>query len=144
LENVYFNWTTGDTSDPGSTIVLAYNTIHPTGSEIDCTPNSGSAHRTRRIENNIIFGETAASAVYGSDCLLAHNVIFPYTDPPGTNIVADPQFVDRANRDYHLISTSPAVDAAVPTNFSIATPDFDGVTRPQGSAPEIGAFEFTP
>ncbi len=144
LENVFFSWTTSDTTEPGTSVVLAYNTIHPAGSAIDCTPNSGSAHRKRRVENNIIFGETVASAVYGSDCLLAHNVIFPYTDAPGTNVVADPQFVNRASGDYHLMSSSPAIDAAVPSDFSVATPDFEGITRPQGAAPDIGALEFRP
>lgn len=144
LENVSFNWTTSDTSAPGSSITLAYNTIHPAGSDVDCTANSGSAYRVRRVENSIIFTESSVTAVRGSDCLLAHNIIFPYTDSPGTNIVADPQFVDQAGRDYHLKGSSPAVNAAVSSNFSVAKPDFDGVTRPQGSAPDIGAFEFKP
>lgn len=144
LENVFLSWTTSDTAAPGSSITFAYNTIHPSGTDLDCTANSGSAYRVRHFENNIIFTESSSSALRGSDCVLAHNIIFPYTDAPGTNIVADPQFVDQMNRDYHLRSTSPAVDAAVASNFSVAKPDFDAVARPQGAAPDIGAFEYKP
>jgi hypothetical protein len=144
LENVFFSWNTSDTSAPGSSITLAYNTIHPSSGAVDCTPNSGSAHRAWRVENNIIFGESSSSALRGSDCMVSHNIIFPYTDAPGTNIVADPQFVDQVNHNYHLKNTSPAVDSAVSSNFSIAKPDFDGVARPQGRAPDIGAYEYKP
>lgn len=50
-------------------------------------------------------------------------------------------FVDEAAGDYHLAPASPAIDAGDATN-SIAW-DADGVERPQGSAPDPGAFEFT-
>lgn len=43
---------------------------------------------------------------------------------------------------HALLSGSPAIDAADPANF----PSFDqrGVTRPQGAAPDIGAYEVDP
>lgn len=51
----------------------------------------------------------------------------------------DPQFVNPAIGDFHLHPTSPAIDAADPT-ATLAT-DFDGVSRPQGPARDLGAFE---
>jgi hypothetical protein len=56
------------------------------------------------------------------------------------SVFADPHFV-AAGADFHLAPGSPAVDAgsAVPGQFAPA--DFDGTPRPQGAAPDIGAFE---
>lgn len=47
---------------------------------------------------------------------------------------------DDGTGDFNLIVTSPAKDAASAT-YAPAT-DYDGVTRPQGAADDIGAFEY--
>jgi hypothetical protein len=54
----------------------------------------------------------------------------------------DPLFVDPLNEDLHLQDGSPAID----NGANLGTPyhiDYDGVTRPQGSDWDIGAFEFS-
>jgi len=48
-------------------------------------------------------------------------------------------FVDPANNNYHLKSGSPAANAG--TTLSEVTTDLLGVTRPQGSAYDIGCYE---
>ncbi len=53
----------------------------------------------------------------------------------------NPQFVDPASENYHLLSPSPAIDAGYDLG-SVVPDDFDGVSRPQGVAYEIGAYEF--
>jgi hypothetical protein len=144
FENVDMGWrNTYDASSPGSVIMLAFNTIVLEARALSCEANSGSAYRKTYVENNIIVAPNALSAITGTDCLLAHNVITPFSGAPGSNIVADPQFVDAASWNYHLLPTSPAIDAAVPSG-SPPTPDYDGVARPQGPQPDIGAFERTP
>ena len=58
-------------------------------------------------------------------------------------VTADPQFVNyQANGtgDYHLKSTSPAVNAG--TSTSAPVQDFSGGTRPVGGAWDIGAYEY--
>jgi len=55
------------------------------------------------------------------------------------NTVADPSFLDTGAHDFHLRSESPAVDRAL-SPFS-PDRDFDGVVRPSGPMPDIGAFE---
>ena len=55
-------------------------------------------------------------------------------------IVADPAFADAAGNDFQLASGSPAVDAGTALSPPIAR-DLLGVPRPQGSAPDLGAYE---
>lgn len=56
------------------------------------------------------------------------------------NIDADPAFAAPSTWNYHLTSESPAIDAGVDAGV---TADFDGDNRPQGTAPDIGADEYT-
>jgi len=56
----------------------------------------------------------------------------------------DPQFVTytgaHGENDYHLKGSSPAVNVGI--TIEAVPLDYDGTTRPQGSAYDIGAFEF--
>jgi hypothetical protein len=54
---------------------------------------------------------------------------------------ADPLFVDTINDNYSLLKNSPAIDAGLDLSapFNI---DLDGITRPQGAAFDIGAYEI--
>lgn len=56
-------------------------------------------------------------------------------------ITANPLMVDPTNpaRNFHLTSGSPAINAGV---SAFVAWDFDEVLRPQGPAPDIGAFEY--
>ena len=58
-----------------------------------------------------------------------------------SNLTLNPLFVDRANRDYHLQASSPAIGYS-DTAYSPAT-DLDGNPRPPG-AEDAGAYEFGP
>jgi hypothetical protein len=55
----------------------------------------------------------------------------------GVNRTADPRF---AGATYHLSAGSPAVDAA--DAAAAVSPDRDGVVRPEGKRPDIGAYEL--
>jgi hypothetical protein len=57
---------------------------------------------------------------------------------PGTeNLAADPSF--RAVDDYHLSSDSPVIDAGHDGTVAV---DLDGLPRPVGGAPDMGAYEL--
>jgi hypothetical protein len=60
---------------------------------------------------------------------------------PGERVMDAPEtiFVDYANRDYRLRPGSPAIDAGLPAGVE---QDIDGTPRPQGRAPDLGAFAF--
>ncbi len=49
----------------------------------------------------------------------------------------DPQFVDMLNGDYHLLASSPVIDAGTPAG----SPPFDLDGVPRDVAPDMGAFE---
>ena len=51
-------------------------------------------------------------------------------------------FVNAAGLDYHLTAASSAVNAGTSVASYGVTTDADGVSRPQGSAYDIGAFEY--
>ena len=55
------------------------------------------------------------------------------------SILVDPLFVDRSSGDFHLATGSAAIDGANVT-YSDARA-IDGVPRPQGAGPDLGAFE---
>jgi len=59
------------------------------------------------------------------------NVQFQYT--------GDAASVDEDGGDYHLTATSAAIDRGVATDV---TTDLDGEPRPQGLAPDLGAYEY--
>ena len=67
----------------------------------------------------------------------------PITCGPGMIYNLDPKFVDPDNGDFHLLPTSPAINAgdnAIVNSLGILT-DFDGNPRIQGGTVDMGAYE---
>lgn len=56
------------------------------------------------------------------------------------NTISSASFADAASNDYHLSSGSAARDAG--TTVTACNPDLEGMTRPQGSAYDMGAYEL--
>jgi hypothetical protein len=135
----------------------------------------GESYPDRVIINNIISGSTSYPAVncawlnppslsdqptFQNDIL--NNAGGPFfgsycIDVSGQdgNITSDPQFVNRSANNYHLQSTSPAIDMGENTVFQLfqamtgqsLTTDFDGNPRVQnttgkGCIIDIGAYEY--
>ncbi len=124
------------------------------GGAIAVLPLSAAAE----IANNVMAFNT--SGLYQRSGFAAHPVLtrndmfnggYDYVGLPGgpTDLVADPRFVDRANGDYRLLASSPAIDAGDEARPAMAT-DLDGAPRVQdGNADgtariDIGAYEFSP
>ncbi|MCW5808453.1 MAG: hypothetical protein KIT31_39245 [Deltaproteobacteria bacterium] len=79
------------------------------------------------------------------NCTLRNNIMFPQPTPIAGNPAVDPQFVNVAGRDYHLMPASPARDAAVPSSANLGTDhDLEGTARPQGPRSDLGAYELAP
>ncbi len=88
---------------------------------------SGLKQTAGTAKNNVVFGNVG-SQIYATGGTSAANV----TD--------DPLFADPANGDYALCLGSPAIDAA--ETISGVASDILGTARPQGAAPDCGAYEY--
>ncbi len=58
------------------------------------------------------------------------------------NITGDAQFVNPSGNDFHLLASSPSINAGFLGIGAYANKDKDGVTRSQGN--DIGAYEYRP
>lgn len=90
------------------------------------TPSSGV------IVRNNISTDYSLTGGYASD----HNI--EITMSQAANYFVNPS---GGTGDYHLISTSPAID--VGSNVNAPNIDKDGITRPQGGGFDIGCYEYS-
>lgn len=135
----------------------ANNSSNASGSRGAFGVGGGPATLIMHLRNNIAYqnsGEVYLDGVLGQitgDTNLWFGLSSGAPAQTAHNLSADPQFVNRSVGDYHLNSGSPAKDAGltvVPNNSFVPNPgpaqstDKDGVLRPQGTAFDIGAYEF--
>jgi hypothetical protein len=106
------------------------------------------------VTNNIAFDNVGLGfdeeGQDGSHNLFTNNLSFKngqdwrlQTSGHSNDVTADPQFVNylrKGGGDYHLKSTSPAINQGIPA-YAPST-DFDGVARPRGGAFDLGAYEY--
>lgn len=100
-----------------------------------------SAHCSYTFMNNIIW--TPGSPYTGGYTTGNTPINFDHCDvdgtlPPGSNIDADPQFINTAGGNFHVPPCSPVVDAGY--NWAEYVNDYDGNLRQQGVV-DIGPFE---
>jgi hypothetical protein len=143
------------------TIVIKQNTIQVSG---EGSPFQIEVPQTKLrniiVANNIFQGDGSASWQVRSSvsnltdtCFHFFNNIYDHTTKPAntawsngqhkfepTAIRSSPQFVKRNTGNFHLNSTSPAIDAADPT-YTVPF-DYDGHRRPQNTFYDIGAYEY--
>ncbi|MCX7554245.1 DUF11 domain-containing protein [Marinicella sp. S1101] len=68
----------------------------------------------------------SGSAAVGFDCIISHEM----DSFNGNNVVvADPEFVDRDNQDFHLLPTSAAIDRCANNAVAALSTDLDGQQR---------------
>lgn len=115
---------------------IVYGSVPSCGIYVDST----DAYSRKIYHNTIDLSSSVAVCVSGSPNLDVRNNIGPtsYTKNIATKAA---HFVNAAGRDYHLVSGSAPINAG-DNLTSIVPTDKDGISRPQGSAPDIGAYEY--
>lgn len=103
-----------------------------------------------KLANSIVWGNTGLDGITQNNYTLDWNSAVTYSclSPlpsssygPG-NIGTNPLFVDPANGDYHLESSSPCLDTGDILNFTWdVTEDLDGHPRFQNGRIDMGAYE---
>ena len=119
-------------------------------SALNTTPYVVSIHGI--IPTNVVFKNSVFNANNFDDQIISNGILAPVSGAPltpGSNnqvagtfidcIVQDPLFFDRQNGNYHLVQTSPCIDAGLSV-FLID--DYDQNIRPSGNGYDIGAYEF--
>jgi hypothetical protein len=134
----------------------ANNSANASGSRGAFGVGGGPATLIMRLRNNIAYQLAGEIYVDGSKTQITgdKNLWFGAGAAPTqttNNSTSDPLFANRAIGDYHLTASSTARDAGltiVPTNSFEPNPgptidtDKDGVLRAQGTAFDLGAYEF--
>jgi hypothetical protein len=90
------------------------------------------------------------SGGYG-DVYSDHDAFYGNTIPSGKRyrvtharkLDSEPRFVNKEYHDFRLAAGSPCIDAGSQEVSSIVAVDYDGNPRPQGSAYDLGAFEYS-
>jgi len=140
-------------SRPMDGIVIINNTLYENGNGVDwgggiIADNAQAQHvviRNNIAGQNLTFQIAVAADVPSGNVTVDHNLIDGYRgyedEVYGEDYVeGDPQFVDPAHGDFHLRSSSPAVDAGSATDAPVV--DLDGDPRPSGAGYDIGADEW--
>ena len=148
VDHTFYNNTIVDSTrfdvnaSPGSAIsgefknnILSSPSASQKAIEITAIADGGSG---AWVSDNNVIDDTAGFKIetveYATLALLVSG-----TGRDANSLNQDPVFLDASSEDYRLQATSPAIDAGTPVGLLT---DFDGVSIPQGSAPDIGAHEF--
>ena len=109
---------------------------------------------TVEIVNNTVYGARPWLGIWVQDVsnpVVKNNIVYLlsgdplYLDNSGSsrasnNYLGNPNFMSINNLDFHLQSNSPAIDKGTSLTSPYDT-DKDGVSRPQGSGWDMGAYE---
>ncbi|HYC53722.1 MAG TPA: choice-of-anchor Q domain-containing protein [Candidatus Binatia bacterium] len=97
------------------------------------------------FDYNLYFTEDGAAAAQFGDSGVAYSGFAAWqgASQDDNGIFADPQLLDAGAGDFHLTSTSPAVDAGNPVYAGVGQTDIDDSVRVSGGRVDIGADEAT-
>lgn len=145
----------GHETAQGTTVLLAHNTVHGCGYTDGPIPDESGQlyvqpealpYAAVSIRNNVVVSTGAPYAAPATGAIPPHagrNLFWGAGAAPAWDaaaVVADPAFASAPANDFQLAAGSPAVDAGTALVPPVSR-DLLGVPRPQGNAPDLGAYE---
>ncbi|MGH1342350.1 MAG: choice-of-anchor Q domain-containing protein [Nannocystales bacterium] len=124
----------------GSTSNIVRNNIFITA-EFDAVAVDSESNSGNDVDYNVYLEGTIFEGVDGQWVGIEAWRVSTGHDLNSLSVALGTLFVDEADGDYRLAPNSPAIDAGSGTSVPF---DYDDVPRPQGTAPDPGAFEFVP
>jgi hypothetical protein len=125
--NTGYGAVTNDWNFPTDALDMENNIVVPTSAMPYAGGSVGMSTGIGTVSNNLWFGGTGSVAFDASPTK------------------ANPAFADPASADFHLKSSSPAIDQGSSSVATLVVDDYDAVVeRPVGAAYDIGAFEYAP
>lgn len=125
-----------------STATFLHTTVanNTGGDGVGVRGENASVELTNSIIAHQTLGVEAVSGAVSLNGVLWWNNTNPSEGAGVSNAyTGDPAFIDPANGDYHIGSTSEAIDRGVDAGV---TTDIDGNLRPAGAAPDLGVDEY--
>jgi len=104
------------------------------------TSTLGGGAQGGSFTNCIVYYNTGSGSPNAQDSILSYSDTTPAAAGLG-NITNAPAFVDLANGDFHLSSSSPCINAGNNAAVTVST-DLDGNPRISGGTVDLGAYEF--
>lgn len=136
-----------------SNVKIINNTLFGNGATALLINGSAREVNNLEIKNNIFDLTNKKNSDAGhvvdikgnTSLILQNNLYWPkplrlYNLSDSTPIIGDPHFVNPMGEDFHILPGSAAIDKGIP--LGEVSQDKDGVKRPQGTASDLGAFEF--
>jgi Right handed beta helix region len=162
---IYGNGRKGINSGAGVTIdsnvrdvEILHNTFFNNVQAFNVTGLAGGGKKASNItiRNNIMANSTFRNGFIGdADNVTVTNNLFTNGFPElfqkqgvlinengSNNITGEPNFINSSGNDFHLNSSSPAINVGFQSIPSYASKDKDDITRPQNGGIDIGAYEY--
>lgn len=122
--------------------VVTSNVFWASANNVLLASDAGNARN--RLDANLWYTDSGAPGTFqwNGRAFASFALYQARTGRDAASLFADPLFLDAAGLDFRLQASSPAIDAGSPVSGEFALLDYAGQTRPQGAAPDIGAFEI--
>ena len=102
----------------------------------------GSMAGGNRVNNNLLVKPNNASPYDNPYVNVDGKTVVDTTKNIRLSVISTAAFVNSTANDYHILKASPAIDKGLnAASYGVKT-DFDGISRPQGTAYDAGAFEY--
>ena len=138
---VVSNWTGSGSEPKFSNISIYNNTTYNTGVKSGGGINiQGSQNSGLTIRNNLLSKSRSFNIQSSSGATISNNLFDGGSTNGASAVSGNPLFMNAAGNNFHLQSTSMAINAGTSTGAPMI--DFDLQARPQGGQVDIGAFEY--